>query len=156
MGSNPFSRPPKGRGPDEKGRVEDAACRAALRMAGLSAGGIASQAGQGPADRLTFAILDLYTEFPANPVVTGVEPDSVLHLMYRFQKSALFEAWLAADGPSALVFRGGEMGVGVMTPLKGKPDRPCVVTGRGGRGEVFAVETFAAWCRSLGWGTVEA
>lgn len=136
-------------------RVEDAACRAACRAAGVAPAWIARLAGRGPADRMTFDTLATYGQFPVRPMVTGRPTDDPRTLFTRPLTSNLYTSWAEAvarvgDPRSAvLVARGPAWGLTVVYTGK-YPDRPHAVVGP--PGNRLVIEALGGWCRALAWG----
>ena len=151
-----------GGGPDyassDAARIEDQACRAALRTRAVSPAAVLREFSLPPSGRLTFAHLCAACDFPRTPAVTDLPPDSVDVLVGRFRKSRLAAAWVhvwdsrpeVRPGHRALVLRGGVWGLIVAYDGK-SPDRPHVCVGHGVLTRPLVVEPLSAWVRSLDW-----
>jgi len=149
MASNRFPKfPGSGFAADN---TEDAACRCALRVIGLSAALFAKVADlPSAASKITFAKLcdPGLTAFPVRPLVSGETPDEPSDLLNKFHKSQMLSVWEASGRPRVVVFRGGSLGLCVLYPTKQPPARAhiCLV-----HPERFfmAVEEFRPWCAAI-------
>lgn len=150
--SDPFAA--LGRLPaDPAARLEDYACRRALKVAGIPAGR-ARRFAAGPA--FTFADL-AGVDFPLSPVVTSTTGDPIRAVLGKFPKTDLWAAWVAAwdlnpgtrPGRRALVFRGPDWGLAVLH------DQPPAARDHlrvgAAVGLALAAEPFTAWVGGLAW-----
>ena len=153
-----FGRSPASDQPSAAEKLEDAACRAALKQVGASVLGVTRAAGLPVHGRLRFAHLADYADFPVRPVVTGMASDTLTQLMYNFQRSNLWEAWVIAwdETPTIpskrfLVYRGegSSPWIARTAPLE-KPNRPYVLVGHS-VGTLLILERFIPWCREIPW-----
>lgn len=153
---DPFARPPKRDRSAQK--VEDAACRRALKTAGISPSTIYRASGLSASGLLTFGALVEYAGFPITPSVTAEPLDDMLTLMTKLSKSRLakawFEAWAARprvrQGERMMVMRGSLTGFVVVYDAPVPPERPHLSLGFR-RGLVLRVEILSAWCRGISW-----
>lgn len=148
-----FGRPPQGRG--DAARVEEAACRKALRQAKVSEASVLRAAGE---DRLSLRLLAEHTDFPRGVVAHRLPPDGPVELITRFRKSNLWRAWCEVwesdestrPGSRALVLRGPPWGFLVACDY-GPPDRPHLVVGHEAGTKLY-LEPFGAWLSDIpGW-----
>lgn len=142
-------------------RVEDAACRRALRAAGVNVGTVLAHYGSAAKfPRLTFAMLAGAVDFPSRPSVSGEEPDSPHQLLCKFVKSALWREWVAAwdarpdvrTDRRELVMRGvgWDMVVVRAAAAAEASGRPRLLVGPPD-GPRLAVCTFHDWLQDVGW-----
>lgn len=167
MGSDWF-KPPADTDTGAAGRIENAACRKALTLAGIAPAGVAADAGLGAPHtaRFTFAALREFCDFPADARVTAEPPDEVGKILTKFRKTRLFVAWLdyEADDPAAkrgsraMLFKGLTWGVSVLyekDPATPDPDdRPFIACGRPERD--LRIEPYVGWLRHVGWSSADA
>lgn len=159
-GDNWFKPPPADFGGSAAARIENAACRKALQLAGIPPARVVSEAGLGATHtaQITFAALREFAEFPVVARVTSETPDEVGKILTKFPKTRLYVAWLDLenDDPEsrdrALVFKGLTWGVSVLYEKTSAPDpddRPYVACGRPDRD--LRIEPLAGWLRQIGW-----
>ena len=84
------------------------------------------------------------------PSVTDARPEVPLAMAADFSKSRVYAAWVDADGPAHLVFRGPEWGVGILYPSRDELRRSALVL-FDRRGVRFVAETFASWLAATDW-----
>lgn len=156
--TDPFASPPKAFG---VAHLEDRACRAALKAAGVPPVRVISNSGiGGTTPKLTFDLLVEYADFPVTPVVTEAPLDDVLTLMTKFESSRLWKAWVAAwdARPDAktrvLVLHGSVTGFAVAYATTVPPNRPHIAVGHS-TGSIIYVESLSAWCRGIEWAASE-
>lgn len=169
MSSNDwFKPPPADAGRNPAARLENAACRKALTLAGVPAARVAQQAGLGAthAAHLTFAALRAFADFPCAPHVTAENPDEVGKILTQFRKTRLYVAWLGFEedvpdvtpGTRAMIFKGPTWGVSVLYEAPNSEfhrfvtdpdDRPYVVCGRPDR--ELRIQPYVGWLHGVGW-----
>ncbi len=153
---DPFDYRPKKNWDRE--RVEDGACRRALKTAGLNPAKVMRDAGLDPRGLLTFAVLVDYADYPFNHAVTEQPFDDLLTLMTRLSKSRLAAAWFAAwaerpgvpAGGRSMVMRGAKTGYVLVYDSAVPPERPHLSLGFR-RGLVLRVEPLSSWCVGVSW-----
>lgn len=81
---------------DARLRIENNACRQALRLRGISPAAVAKHAGLDVRAPLTFRAVHESTGFWATPSVTDTPVDPFDQLTTRFERTNLWSAWVAA------------------------------------------------------------
>lgn len=148
---DPFARPPRAFSAD---RLEDRACRAALRAVGVPTGRVALASGLEVTGRFTFELLVEYADFPMAARVTEAPVEDLLHLLTGFERTKLYKGWHAVwarhpgPGPRVLVASGPAVGIVVVYESPAPPPRPHVVLMGGSIGPLY-MEPLPQWCRAL-------
>lgn len=141
-------------------RVEDAACRRALRAVGASAAQVARHCGAaGNFPRMTFAMLASALDFPSRPAVSGLPPDEPSRLLTAFPRTALWGEWVSTwdlrpevrRGERAMVMRGGGWGTVVVRYAEAQVDGPRLLIGPDRGKPLLAVCDYRDWLVELGW-----
>ncbi len=142
----------------EVDRVEDSACRMALRHAGISAAKICHMAGIEVASKIKFEHLRDYADFPEGPIVSGVEPDPPAALLTKFHKTALWDAWVETwdeqpdtrQGERVMLVKGLVWGVIIVADDVQCGDTPHILLGDS-KTEKLTLTAFPHWLTQLHW-----